>query len=94
MRNPALAGKVGELRVAFGGMAARSMRAASLEAAITGRPWTPAWLTDIDALLARDFTPIGDHRGGADYRLRAAAGMRRRLQLETTAGTAMRVDAL
>jgi xanthine dehydrogenase small subunit len=87
-------GKVGELRAAFGGMAARSMRAASLEAAVTGRPWTPVWLADIDALIARDFTPIGDHRGGAAYRLRAAAGLLRRLQLETTSGTAMRVDAL
>jgi xanthine dehydrogenase small subunit len=87
-------GKVLELRVAYGGMAARSMRAASLEAAVTGRPWTPVWLTDIDTLLARDFTPIGDHRGGADYRLRAAAGLLRRFQLETTSGTAMRVDAL
>jgi xanthine dehydrogenase small subunit len=87
-------GKVGELRAAFGGMAARSMRAASLEAAVTGRPWTPVWLADIDALIARDFTPIGDHRGGASYRLRAAAGLLRRFQLETSSGTAMRVDAL
>jgi xanthine dehydrogenase small subunit len=87
-------GRVGELRAAFGGMAARSMRAASLEAAVTGRPWTPAWLADIDVLLARDFTPIGDHRGGAAYRLRAAAGLLRRFQLETLAGVPMRVDAL
>ncbi len=77
-------GKVRELRAAYGGMAARAMRAASLEAAVTGRPWTPAWLADIDALLARDFTPMSDHRGGAAYRLRAAAGLLRRFQLETS----------
>jgi xanthine dehydrogenase small subunit len=87
-------GKVGELRAAYGGMAARALRAASVEAAVTGRPWTPAWLADIDGLLARDFTPIGDHRGGAAYRLRAAAGLLRRFQLETSAGAPMRVDAL
>src|SRR5262249_53947555 len=87
-------GRVLELRAAYGGMAARSMRAASLEVAVTGRPWTPVWLADIDTLLARDFAPIGDHRGGAAYRLRAAAGLLRRFQLETTSGTAMRVDAL
>ena len=34
--------------------------------------WAPAWLADVEALLARDFTPITDHRGGAAYRLRAA----------------------
>ena len=49
------------------------MRAVALEAAVRGRPWEPAWLPDVETLLARDFTPIGDHRGGAAYRLRAAA---------------------
>ena len=31
----------------------------------SARPWSSAWLADVDALLARDFTPITDHRGGA-----------------------------
>ena len=35
---------------------------------------------DIDAALARDFTPMSDHRGSAAYRLRAAANLVRRLQ--------------
>ena len=87
-------GKVGKLRAAYGGMAARALRAASVETAVSGRPWTPAWLADIDALLARDFTPIGDHRGGAAYRLRAAGGLLRRFQLETSLAAPMRVEAL
>jgi xanthine dehydrogenase small subunit len=87
-------GKVIELRAAFGGMAARSMRAASLESAVKGRPWTPAWLADIEGLLARDFAPIGDHRGGAAYRLRAAGNLLRRFQLETSLAVPMRVEAL
>jgi xanthine dehydrogenase small subunit len=87
-------GKVAELRVAYGGLAARAMRAGSVEGAVKGRPWAPAWLADIDALLARDFTPIADHRGGAAYRLRAAAGLLRRFQLETSLAEPMRVDAL
>jgi xanthine dehydrogenase small subunit len=87
-------GKVAELRAVYGGMAARAMRAARVEAALTGRPWAPAWLADIDGLLARDFTPIGDHRGGAAYRLRAAAGLLRRFQLETSLAAPMRVEAL
>ena len=52
-----------------------------LETAVNGRPWEPAWLPDVETLLARDFTPIGDHRGGAAYRLRAAAGLLRRFQI-------------
>jgi len=87
-------GKVAELRAAFGGLAARALRARSVEGAAKGRPWAPAWLADIDALLARDFTPIADHRGGAAYRLRAAAGLLRRFQLETSLAEPMRVEAL
>ncbi len=87
-------GKAVALRAAYGGMAARAMRAARIEAAFGGRPWTPAWLADVEALLARDFTPIGDHRGGAAYRLRAAAGLLRRFQLETSAAAPMRLEAL
>ncbi len=87
-------GKVRELRAAYGGMAARATRATSAEAAMRGRSWTPASLADIGALLARDFTPIADHRGGAEYRLRAAAGLLRRFQLETSLAMPMRVEAL
>jgi xanthine dehydrogenase small subunit len=89
-----LDGKVRALRAAYGGMAARAMRATSLEAAVSGRPWAPAWLADVDSLLARDFTPMSDHRGGAAYRLRAAAGLLRRFQLETSLAAPMRVEAL
>ncbi len=87
-------GKVRRLRAAYGGMGARAMRATSVEAAVKDRPWAPAWLADVASLLARDFTPMTDHRGGADYRLRAAAGLLRRLQLETTLAAPMRVEAL
>jgi xanthine dehydrogenase small subunit len=85
---------VRELRAVFGGMAARVMRAANLEAALSGREWTQPALADIDAALARDFTPMSDHRGGAGYRLRAAAGLVRRLQLETTTRASASVEAL
>src|SRR5262249_25524796 len=87
-------GKVVTLHAAYGGMAARAMRARSIEAAVRGRPWAPAWLADLEALLARDFTPITDHRGGAAYRLRAAAGLLRRFQLEASLAEPMRVEAL
>jgi xanthine dehydrogenase small subunit len=87
-------GKVSALRAAYGGMAARAMRAAKVEAAMAGRPWTPAWLADLEALLGRDFTPMSDHRGSAGYRLRVAANLLRRFQMETTATIPVRVEAL
>jgi len=89
------ANRVVELCAAFGGMAPRVMRATALERALVGRVWASDSLRDIDALLARDFTPISDHRGGAGYRLRAAAGLLRRFQLETSGAVApTRVETL
>jgi xanthine dehydrogenase small subunit len=86
--------RVREIRAAYGGMAARTMRAAHLEAALTGRAWRDISQADIDAAIARDFTPMGDHRGSAAYRLRAAANLVRRLQLETSSAVATRLEAL
>lgn len=80
-------GKVAELRAAYGGMAATAARASHVEAAIVGKPWTAETLKDIDALVARDFQPMTDHRGTEAYRRRAAANLVRRLQLETTGAT-------
>jgi xanthine dehydrogenase small subunit len=87
-------GCVRSLRAAFGGMADRAKRATTLEAALAGRPWTEASLADVDAMLARDFAPMSDQRAGGAYRLRAAAGLVRRLQVETTSAVPTRVEAL
>ncbi len=87
-------GQVKELRAAYGGMAARAMRAFNVEQALHGRSWSLETLADIEAVLARDFTPIADHRGGATYRLRAAANLIRRFQWETSSDVPLRVEAL
>jgi xanthine dehydrogenase small subunit len=79
-------GKATELRAAYGGMAATTARAKHVEAALTGKPWTMETLKDVDALIAQDFQPMSDHRGTDAYRLRAAANLIRRLQIETTGG--------
>ncbi len=49
-----------------------------------GKPWTAASLAKIDDAIAKDFQPLTDFRGTAAYRLRAAAGLIRRLHIETT----------
>jgi xanthine dehydrogenase small subunit len=79
-------GKVAELRAAYGGMAATTARAKNVEAAIIGKSWTAETLRGVDALIAQDFQPMTDHRGTDAYRLRAAANLLRKLQVETTAG--------
>jgi xanthine dehydrogenase small subunit len=82
------------LRAAFGGMAAQPMRARNVEAALTGKVWNEDALADIDRVMAQDFTPMKDHRGGADYRLRAAANLLRRLHAETTSAQPAQVWSL
>lgn len=79
-------GKVTELRAAYGGMAATTVRAKHVEAAIVGKPWTAETLKTVDGSIAQDFQPMSDHRGTDAYRLRAAANLIRRLQIETTGG--------
>jgi xanthine dehydrogenase small subunit len=86
--------RVRDLRAAYGGMAARAARAKNLEALLADRDWAQASEADISAALARDFTPMSDHRGSAAYRLRAAANLVRRLQLESISHVVTRVEAL
>lgn len=88
-------GVLAELRAFYGGMAATTARARAVEAALVGRPWTAASLSGIEAAVARDFSPIGDQRATAGYRLAAAANLLRRLQLETSGTPApVRLEAL
>ena len=74
-------------------MAATTKRAANVEQVLIGKPWTAASLAKIDDAIAKDFQPLTDFRGTAAYRLRAAAGLIRRLHIETT-GNAIRLEAL
>ena len=68
-------GTVQAARIAFGGMAGIPKRAAHVEAALIGRPWTPATVAAAQAEFARDFTPLSDMRASAAYRLRSAQNL-------------------
>jgi xanthine dehydrogenase small subunit len=87
--------RVRALRAVFGGMGPRMLRAGALERAAVGRDWRADDFADLDALIAEDFQPLSDQRGSAPYRLRAAAGLVRRFQLEIRASTVpLRLEAL
>ena len=68
-------GVVTAARIAFGGMAGTPKRAAQVEAALMGRPWTPATITAAQARFATDFEPLSDMRASAAYRLTTAQNM-------------------
>ncbi len=76
------AGQIASARIAFGGMAGIPKRAAQVEAAITGKPWTRDTIAAAAGAWAQDFTPMSDMRASAAYRLETAANMLTRYFLE------------
>ncbi len=77
-------GKVRDVRICYGGMAAIPKRAAECEQALEGRDWTESTLADGMAALDRDYTPITDMRASARYRRLITRNLLRRLFLETS----------
>ncbi len=71
-------------RIAFGGLATTPKRSPTVEAALSGEPWTEATVARAMDALERDFTPIVDLRASAAYRLRVAKNLLMRLHIETT----------
>ncbi len=83
-------GKVADLRIAYGGMAATPRRALQTEATLRGQPWTAASVEQAITALAADFQPLGDLRASSGYRLHAAGNLLRRFrfELERSSGAA------
>jgi xanthine dehydrogenase small subunit len=74
---------VSQIRLAYGGMAGTPKRAAIVEAAFLGKPWTEANVLAAMALLGEDFSPLTDWRATADYRLMTAKNLIMRFYLES-----------
>jgi xanthine dehydrogenase small subunit len=67
--------KVEIARIAFGGMAGIPKRAANVERALVGQPWSEATVRAALPAFAQDFTPMTDMRASAAYRLATAQNM-------------------
>jgi xanthine dehydrogenase small subunit len=88
-------GKIEDVRIGFGGMAATPKRASHVEQALKDQPFSAATFEKAAAAVARDFQPIDDWRGSAAYRLTAAANLLRRLYWRIAEpGRAVEVEAL
>ena len=69
-------GRIGEARIAYGGMAATPRRAWAAERAVVGlRMRDPATWPAVAHALDEDFSPIDDHRASAGYRTRVARSL-------------------
>ncbi|WP_144110181.1 xanthine dehydrogenase small subunit [Paraburkholderia sp. BCC1886] len=72
-----------EPRIAFGGMAATSRRAAQAEAVLRDAEWHEATAQAAMLALGNDYAPLSDMRATSDYRLEAAKNTLYRFWLET-----------
>ena len=77
-------GKVADIKIAYGGMAAIPKRAEQCEKTIFGNTWNEALIGDAMAALDRDFTPLSDMRSTAAYRQRICRNLLQRFYLDTT----------
>jgi xanthine dehydrogenase small subunit len=83
------AGKVADVRIAYGGTAAIPKRAIGCEQALLGRRWTEATIARGRAALARELAPISDMRASAAYRLLVAQNLLTKFHVETSAPAAL-----
>ncbi len=85
-------GRIADMRIAFGGMAAVPARARETERVLAGRTWSESTVRDAGDAMERDFTPIDDQRASAAYRLRVAANLLVRLYRDVAGESAVEVN--
>lgn len=81
-------GKVTEIRIAYGGMAATPKRAFAVEKALIGQPWNEATVQNAMEKYPEDYAPLSDMRATAEYRALVARNLLLRFYLETTSSAA------
>lgn len=80
-----------DARLAFGGMAGIPKRAAAVETALVGAPFTAASFRTAAAAMDQDFTPLSDMRASAAYRMQVARNLILKYGLDLTTGRRVRV---
>jgi xanthine dehydrogenase small subunit len=78
-------GRVHDIRIGFGGMAATPVRVAQVERVLIGHAWTEANVHAAMNVLDSTLTPISDMRASADYRRMVARNLLFKFYLETAA---------
>jgi xanthine dehydrogenase small subunit len=76
-------GVVETVRMAYGGMAAQTMRVPVAEGFLTGKPWERIPVEQAMKMVEEAFTPITDARAGAAYRRKVAGNLLLKFFTET-----------
>ncbi len=88
------AGRIAQVRIGAGGVAATPARAVLTEAALLGQAWSEATLAKAQAVIQREFSPLSDLRASADYRRQILSQLLRRAWLESMGHTPLRLEEL
>jgi len=72
-----------EIKIVFGGLAEKTMRAVKTEQVLTGKKWTLDTIDECLSLLDREFHPISDARASAEGRRLAARNLLIKFWYET-----------
>ena len=84
-------GRLGAVRLAFGGVAATPVRATATEALLTGRTLSDALIASACDTLKNELKPISDVRASSAYRSEMAANTLQRALLELGSGLELEV---
>jgi xanthine dehydrogenase small subunit len=76
-------GIVNDITLAYGGMAECTKRSVSAESFLKGKPWERRHIEEARRLIDRDFNPISDVRGSAEFRRVAARNLLLKFWSET-----------
>jgi xanthine dehydrogenase small subunit len=88
------AGKVAQVRIGAGGVAATPARATQAEAALRGKPWTAAAAKAAADALRAQFQPISDMRATAAYRSTVLGNLMQRFWLESQGMTGINLESI
>ena len=77
-------GIVGDITLAYGGMAEYTKRSVSAEAFLKGKVWNRQLVEEAQRFVDKDFSPISDVRGSAEFRRIAARNLLLKFWSDTT----------
>ena len=76
-------GIIRDIRICFSCLAGIPKRARQVERALLEEPWNLQTINNVLPLFEKDYQPVADCRGSAEYRLLAAKNLLKRFYLET-----------
>ncbi len=77
-------GKVNDIRICYGGMAAIPQRASTCEQALLGQDWSETSIRQAMVLLEQDYSPLTDMRASSDYRRKITKNLLMKFFQETS----------